>query len=212
MAELRDYEAWHQQYDDPDSALSWRLARVQERLRTALDDRPGPVRILSVCSGDGRDVIEVLAGRRDAGRAEVILLEVHRGIAAQARTAATAAGLDWLDVRNVDAGRSDSYLEAVPADIVLLVGVLGNVSADDIDRLIDTAPQFCRPGALLIWSRGVDTPGGAEINARIRARLADRGFVDEGYDEHDGAALGYVRYEGDPVDLVRGQQLFTFVR
>ncbi len=212
MSDLRDYEAWHEQYDDPDSSLSWRLGRVQDYLREGLDARPGPIRLLSVCSGDGRDVIEVLAGRNDAGRVEIILLELHSGIADRARTAGHAAGLDWIEVRTVDAGRSDAYHDAVPADIVLLVGVLGNVSRTDIDRLIDTTPQFCRPGALLIWSRGVDAVTDGDINDEIRARFAARGFFDLGYDSHRGAALGAVRYEGAPADLVRGRPLFTFIR
>ena len=212
MSELRDYEAWHEQYDDPDSSLSWRLRRVQDHLQSGLDARPGPIRVLSVCSGDGRDVIEVLAGRSDAGRVEVILLESHPAIAARARTAAHAAGLDWIEVRNVDAGTSDAYLDAVPADIVLLVGVLGNISRTDVDRLLDTTPQFCRPGALLVWSRGVDDVADAKINDEIRARFAARGFVDLGYDSHRSAALGAVRYDGASADLIRGRQLFRFTR
>jgi len=34
MAALRDYKQWLHRYNDPGSALSWRLRTVQEWLRT----------------------------------------------------------------------------------------------------------------------------------------------------------------------------------
>src|SRR3954467_10915854 len=41
---VRDYLAWHEQYDDPGSSLSRRLALVRGVLREELDARPGPGR------------------------------------------------------------------------------------------------------------------------------------------------------------------------
>ena len=68
MSDLRDYEDWHRAYDDPNSDLSWRLLRVQEYIRQALDDHRGSVQALSACSGDGRDILGVLSERDDADR------------------------------------------------------------------------------------------------------------------------------------------------
>ena len=65
---LRDYVAWHADYDDPESPLSWRLRVVQEAIDAALDASTGHVRIISACAGDGRDVLGVLSRRTDAGR------------------------------------------------------------------------------------------------------------------------------------------------
>lgn len=78
---LRDYEAWLQNYDDPTSGVSWRLKVVQGAIVAALDARQGPVRIISVCAGDGRDIIGVLAERGDRNRMSVTLLEVHTAVA-----------------------------------------------------------------------------------------------------------------------------------
>jgi len=36
----RDWYAWHQDYDDPDSALARRLAAVQDQIQAALDVAP----------------------------------------------------------------------------------------------------------------------------------------------------------------------------
>lgn len=212
MASLRDYDRWHQHYDDLGSSLSWRLRRVQAYVRAALDERPDPLRILSVCAGDGRDIVEVLRDRSDADRVSAVLVELHPGIAQRARDSAAAAGLSGVEVREQDAGRSDAYAGAVPAQIVLLVGIMGNISDDDLVRLVDVTPQLCAPGATVLWSRGLD---GTDRNDQIRARYAAAGFTELDYATsggEDAAALGLVRYDGPPVALEPGQPWFTFLR
>lgn len=63
-----DWNAWHDDYADPDSALSARLAVVRSEIRRALADhaakqaeRVAPLTVLSACAGDGRDILGVLA-------------------------------------------------------------------------------------------------------------------------------------------------------
>jgi hypothetical protein len=211
VAQLRDYVEWHRHYDDPASGMAWRLRAVQGHIRGELDGRPGPVRIVSACAGDGRDVLGVLAVRDDAARVSATLVELHPGIAAQARGA--AAGLPArVEVREGDAGLSDAYAGAVPADLVLLVGIFGNVSDADVARTIAAAPQLCAPGALLLWSRGGHE---GDRNAWIRERFAAAGFDELGYATRDTGsrpALGAARYAGPATPLVTGERLFTFVR
>jgi hypothetical protein len=212
MTGLRDYDAWHELYDDPTSGLSWRLDRVQAHLSNALERRPGPFRIVSACAGDGRDVIGVLTGRADADRVQAVLVELHPAIAGRARDTAAAAGLTGVEVRTADAGTTDAYVGAVPADLVLLVGIFGNISDDDLWQTIDASPQLCAPEATLIWSRARDD---GDRNSQIRARFAAAGFAEVAYEtrDQDGLpTLGVVRYTGPPVDLVRGRPLFTFLR
>lgn len=222
MGDTRDYQDWHRRYDDPGSGLTWRLERVRHHVGDALDRCPGEVHVLSVCSGDGRDLLGVLAGRPDAGRVSAVLMELHPGLAQQARDAAATAGLARVEVRTVDASDAAGYVGAVPADVVLLVGIFGNVADDDVWRLIDLAPQLCRAGATLIWSRGRrfrrDLPGvtAGDLNDEVRARFAEAGFTEMSYETHDSdglPALGVVRYDGPPVEL-RSEQapLFTFLR
>lgn len=212
VTRLRDYDAWHRHYADPGSDLSWRLRRVQAHLAAALDRTPGPVRILSACAGDGRDVIEVLRDRADAHRVSAVLVELHPGIAVRAKEAATAAGLTGIEVRQRDAGVSGAYAGAVPADVVLLVGIMGNIGNDDLWRLVAASPQLCAPGATLIWSRGLD---GSDRNDQVRARYGAAGFTEVAYEtsgEAGGAAFGVVRYDGPPVPLAPGRRFFTFTR
>src|SRR5262245_23297137 len=57
-----DWHEWHRAYDAPDSPLSQRLAVVQQYIRMVLDNAPpGPVRVVSMCAGEGRDLLGVLA-------------------------------------------------------------------------------------------------------------------------------------------------------
>lgn len=212
---LRDYDAWHAGYDDPGSTLSWRLGRVQAAIGRALDAAAGPVRVVSACAGDGRDVLGVLAWRDDASRVRATLLELHPVVAERARQSAAAAGLTaQVEVRIVDAGRSDAYRDLPPADIVLLVGVFGNIDIEDLQRTIAASPQLCAPGATLIWTRG---RGGelADHNHDIRSWFRAAGFTEKDYgtlERGSEPAVGIARYDGPPVALVPGRRWFTFRR
>ena len=215
MGELRDYQEWHHAYDDPDSGLSWRLRTVQRYIREMLDERPGPLRVLSLCSGDGRDLIEVLSERADADRVEVTLVELHPEIAEAARANAATAGLHRVQVLTADAGNTDLYAAAVPADLVLLMGIFGNISNTDLAGTIAAAPQLCRPGATVLWSRGRFPD---DLNNLVRDWFTAAEFVELDYatknfeGQGDWPALGAVRFAGEPADLVPGRQLFTFLR
>jgi hypothetical protein len=73
-----DWHGWHDDYDRPGSSLARRLDAVQARVSVALDSAPpGPLRAISLCAGQGRDLLEVLAGqpRRDDVRALLVELD-----------------------------------------------------------------------------------------------------------------------------------------
>ena len=119
------------------------------RVRAQLRRRPGPAATdrsasVSACAGDGRDVIGVLAGRPDAERVRAVLVELHPGIAERARETAAAAGLSGVDgADRRTPGRPTRTPERVPADIVLLVGIFGNISDDDLWRTDRRQPRSC---------------------------------------------------------------------
>ena len=138
---MRDYVKWHEAYDDPASDLSWRLRHVQAYIRSALDQMDGQGTVLSLCAGDGRDVLQVLAERDDSSRIQTTLLELHPVLAQRARDVAAASGLANVTVRTVDAGNSTAYAGAVPADLVIMIGILGNISDDDVRQMGNTAAQ-----------------------------------------------------------------------
>jgi hypothetical protein len=211
---MRDYLKWHDAYDDPNSDLSWRLSQTQTYIRLALDHLAGPVTVLSLCAGDGRDVLSVLADRDDSSGVQTTLIELHPVLAQRAREFAAEAGLIGVTVRSQDAGNTAAYAGSVPADLVIMMGIFGNISDDDVHRTIETAPQLCKSGATLLWSRSTN---GSDRNASVRGWLSEAGFTELDYlefdqDEGERAALGSARYDGPPQTFAIGRQLFTFLQ
>src|SRR5919112_1145828 len=94
---------WHDDYDDPDSPLAWRLAVVRRRLGEAIDSAPsGPVTVLSLCAGQGRDVTSALADHARRDDVTAVLVELDESNCAYARETARASGLDNVAVRCAD--------------------------------------------------------------------------------------------------------------
>ena len=209
MAE-RDWVEWHRDYDDPGSLLSRRGERVQGHLRAELERAPaGDVRLISLCAGQGRDVIGALTGhpRRDDVRARLVELD-ERNVAI-ARQAAQAAGLDGVEVLQADAGTTDSCVGAVPARIVVACGIFGNITDGDIRATVTALPSLCAPGALVLWTRHRRPP---DLTPAIRSWFDEAGFREEGFDtSHDGfMSVGAHRLTGEGAALVPGRRLFTF--
>ncbi len=206
----RDWAEWHRDYDDPGSLLSRRLELVQRHLRAGLDRAlAGDIRLISLCAGQGRDVIGVLAGhpRRNDVRARLVELD-ERNVAV-ARQAAQAAGLDGVEVLQADAGITDVWAGAVPARIVVVCGVFGNITASSIQATVAALPSLCAPSALVLWTRHRLPP---DLTPAIRSWFGEAGFREEAFDSSDDGAMSVAahRLTGEPAALVRGQRLFTF--
>lgn len=154
--ERQDWAAWHRSYGDPESRLSRRLAVVQRRFREALDAHPGPIRVVSMCAGEGRDVIGVLGEYPRSREVSARLVELDPRNAAIARADAVGAGLDRVEIVEADAANTASYAGAVPAEIILACGVFGNITNDDIRRTIEHLPCWAAPGATVIWTRYIE--------------------------------------------------------
>jgi hypothetical protein len=145
------WERWHADYEDAGSPLSQRLHLVQEAVRGALDaagSGTGPISVISMCAGQGRDVIDVLATHPhgQAGDVRALLVELDPGLVAFARQRAVEAGVDGL-VTVVEGDAADARLcaGAVPADLLLACGLFGNISDDDVAGLVARFPSFCAP-------------------------------------------------------------------
>ena len=205
-----DWYEWHDTYDRADSPLVRRLATVQGRIRDALDHAPaGPLTAVSVCAGQGHDLIGALTGhpRRHDVRARLVELD-ERNVAA-ARRAAEAAGLPGVEVVAGDAASTDHYLDLTPADLVLLCGVLGNITDTDVERVLDHCTQLCRTGGTVVWTRNRKAP---DLVPQVCAWLEERGFErlwvsDPGLVQ----AVGAHRCTGEPRQLPLGERMFDFI-
>lgn len=204
---MGDWASWHERYEDPAHPNARRLVVVQARIRGLLDGAPaGPIRVIGMCSGDGRDLLGVLEDhpRRDdvAGR----LVEVDPGLVERARRRAPP----HLEVVCGDAGVSDTYEGAAPADLVMSCGVFGNISNDDIRRVIAAWRFLCRPGGTVIWTRG--SFGGAESDLRpsVRAWVREASFEEISFDgDPEPFGVGVARMIGPPEPFRTGVRLFA---
>jgi hypothetical protein len=207
----RDWLEWHDYYDQPGSSLRRRLLAVQDQIRRALDRcAPGPVRAVSLCAGQGRDLLPVLAGHPRGAETTALLVELDERIARVASDTARQAGLDRVRIVVGDASGTDAYIGAVPADIVIACGIFGNITDADIRRFISYLPQLCAAGATVIWTRTRKAP---DITAAIC-----RWFEDDGLDRlafvappEAAYAVAAHRYPGPSRPLRPGERMFTFV-
>jgi hypothetical protein len=205
-----EWVEWHRSYDE-DPTMRARLVEVQRRIRNALDSAgPGTIRAISACAGDGRDLLGVLEGHPRASDVRARLVEIDPELVARGRVRAAAGGLAGIEFLRGDAGECRSYASAVPADIVLLCGIFGNVTDEDLHSTVGRAPELCAPGATVIWTRGRFEP---DLTPTIR-----RWFVEAGFEE-----LSFVTIEGSTKSVGAGRlavppsafrpevRLFTFL-
>ena len=206
-----DWVDWHDAYERSDSGLGDRLAAVRAQIHRHLDDAaPKPVRVVSACAGDGRDLLGALAERSDADRVEALLVEYDTSLAGRARDAAQELP-SVVEVREGDAARSDTYVGSVPADLVLLCGIFGNIDDADIRTTVAAARQLCAPGAEVVWTRHRNAP---DLTPSIREWFAAAGFDEVAFvTPHVGDwSVGVHRLAVDPEPLELGRHWFTFIR
>lgn len=205
-----DWKVWHDKYDSPNSGIAQRLQVVQELIRVALNNSPtGALRVLSLCSGQGHDLLGVLADhpRRDDVQARLVELDARN--TALAGQTAKAHGLHQVEIVTADASLTDQYCGMTPAQLVLICGLFGNITDADIERVVDTCPQLCATGGTVIWTCHRRRPRRVQL---ICEWFEARGFnLNQLSDEGLEYAVGAHRYSGTPLPLATGQSMFTFV-
>ncbi len=203
---MTDWAAWHTPYDDPDSPLSQRLHAVRAEVAAGLDRAPeGPVRVLSLCAGRGLDLLPLLPvharGADVCGR----LIELDSRNVEIARSLAPVG----IEILQADAGDTVACIGATPADLLLLCGIFGNVSDEDVERTAAAVPQLCSAGATVVWTRSTHTP---DLTPAVRQWFAQAGVVETAFvtEGPGGWAVGAGIFHGQPEPLVPGRRLFTF--
>jgi hypothetical protein len=202
-----DWHEWHQAYDHEGSPLARRLAMVQRCIASAFDAAPpGPIRIASMCAGEGRNLLGVLEDHPRRADVRGRLVELDPALASTARARAPAG----IEVLCADAGTTSSYAGAAPADLVLVCGVFGNVSDADMMSTIDLLPTLCAPNATVIWTRHRRPP---DATPGVRRRFAESGFEEVIFHapENTMYAVGVQRLTTPPRPFRSDVRLFDFV-
>jgi hypothetical protein len=207
----RDWHEWHARYDQPDNPLAQRLLFVQRHIRDALDRAgPGPVRVVSFCTGEGRDLLGVLEDHPRGRDVHARLVELDPTLAARARARAVAIDLPGVEVVTGDASTTTAFDGAVPADVVLVCGVFGNITDDDIANTVRSLPTLCAQRATVIWTRHRRPP---DTTPAVRAWFVAAGFHELAFDSPATSffTVASFRFDGEPRPFVAGERLFTFV-
>ena len=183
---------------------------MQAWIAAVLDQAPpGPLRAVSICAGQGRDLIGVLRGHPRRGDVSARLVELDPRNAATARQFAAEAGLTQVEVVTGDAAQTDAYAGLVPADLVLACGVFGNITDEDVARTIRCCAGLCAAGGTVVWTRGRGEP---DLVPQICDWFAGEGFELLGVSEPAMRwGVGAHRFAGTPDPVPAGERMFTFV-
>jgi hypothetical protein len=205
---MTDWSAWHADYANTESHLSQRLRVIQAAIAGRLDDGTMPTRILSLCAGDGRDLLDVLDGRADAALVPAMLVELDPDLSRRARDRATHAGLGGVEVRCADAGSTANFVDRLPVDLLLLCGVFGNISDRDIERTVEALPAMVRSHGTVIWTRSRRSP---DLTTAIRSWFDDAGFHERAFTAPDGVLWSVGIHDlVTPTAIQLPEHLFTF--
>lgn len=214
-----DWLEWHSSYEQK-PALARRLKLVQAHIWRCVDACPaGAINITSLCSGDGRDLFNVMKDHPRRKDIRALLVEIHPELVEAGRAAYGAAGLsDNVTFINDDAAVVSPYLGRSRADIVMMCGMLGLIRQSEVPKTVHTMRALCREGGHVVWTRRLDN------NGLIYFRLFSRLLKSEGFRSSQVSftslwlpffrpkkplfAVSTHRFTGSPVPLPEQGRLF----
>lgn len=107
-----------------------------------------------------------------------------------------------------DASITDAYRGAVPADLILLCGVFGNISNVDLANTINHLPQLSAPNATVVWTRHRHPP---DLTPFIREAFGRAGFDELAFVDSPPFGVGANRLRVSPQPFQAAVRLFEFV-
>ncbi|MCC5635040.1 class I SAM-dependent methyltransferase family protein [Nostoc sp. CHAB 5844] len=208
----KDWFEWHDLYKT-EPRLQQRLEIVREYIAHSLNvSPPGVIRVVSVCAGDGRDLLGTLANHPRAQDVYARLVELNPQLVERGRATIESLSLaKQIEFINGDATITANYLGAVPADIVIVCGVFGNLADEnELNRLLGNLSFLSKQGAFVIWTRGHSN--GIPHSETVRKSLRESGFAEVNFKltGTGDMGVGIHRYLGETVAEPKEQQFFVF--
>jgi len=208
----KDWFEWHERYQT-DDVLQQRLEIVRKYISDSLDAAAeGTIQIVSACSGDGRDLLGVLATHPRAKDVRARLVELNPQLVERGREAIAQLGLtEQIEFINGDASLTASFAGAVPADIVIVCGVFGNLPDEAVlQKLIRNLHYFTKTGGFALWTRG--HRDGINYSERVRQIFQENEFteVDFQLTATGNMGVGRHRFEGQTLSEPIDEQFFVF--
>jgi hypothetical protein len=188
------------------------MMEVRRHVAAIVAEAPaGPVTVLSICGGQGRELIGALEDHPRKGDVRGRLVELDADNTAFASRWAAEAGLTGLEIITGDASLGTSYEGLGPVDLVVISGVFGHLGTSDRLRLIDFTRQLCQPGTGMVWTSHLSNDGPAEW---VRRAFVECRFEELEHDLVPGDDFQFTvtrnRYTGAQQPLDPNQKIFTF--
>jgi hypothetical protein len=207
-----EWSDWHEAYQDESSEIVGRMMACRRHVAAVVDEAPeGPITVVSICGGQGRELIGALEDHPRKGDVRGRLVELDPGNTEFAARWAAAAGLTDLEVVTGDASVASSYTGLPAADLVVISGVFGHIHEDDRLALIDFVRQICHTGSNVVWTSHLSNGGPAEW---LRRAFLDRRFEELEYDIVPGDDFRFTVtrnvYTGEQQPFHRDARIFTF--
>ncbi len=208
----KDWYEWHDLYKT-EPKLQQRLAIVQEFIAYSLNaSADGAIRVVSVCAGDGRDLLGTLENHPRKHDVSARLVELNPQLVERGRETIKSLGLaKQIEFVNGDATIAANYVGAVPADIVIVCGVFGNLTDErELNRLLDNLSFLSKQGAFVIWTRGHSQGVAHSDNVRQILRASQFAEVNFQLTATGDMGVGLHRYIGENLLQPKEEQLFVF--
>jgi hypothetical protein len=167
--------------------------------------------MVSLCAGDGRDVIGVLKSSPRRNDVEAWLVELDRQSVADGVRHISTSGLEnTVKFINADATDYATYKNIERCDIALVCGTWGHVPADERTFLIRALASFCKPGGFVIWTRGI-SKGMSRLDD-IQSQFGPSSWqrVRLSFTPEEKWAVGTHRYRGPSVEKPPTGRIFNF--
>lgn len=212
IVRMKDWVKWHKHYDTDDSPLNQRLVLVQDAIRQCLPKNPRIYTIIDICAGDGRDLMEVLDTYKYKDSIQGCLIELDPRLASEAyeRTQTTKMPNNLKVIRG-DASQTYAYKDTLPADLILVCGVFGNINDNDVVKTIQNLPKFCKQSTQVIWTCNRRAPDRTKV---IRNVFRDNGFDETNFASTNDStySVGVHTFNTSTPDMGENVTMFSFIR
>jgi hypothetical protein len=165
--------------NSPTVTVLTRFALREQIAAAAAKGTGKSLHLVSICAGDGRDVIGTFAAFDARQDVHATLIESHPALVTRGQAAVDQLGLAGrITFRCADATQSSTYVDMRPAQIIVLCGVFGNLKERDVQRLIAALPSLCARDASVIWTRTL-VDDGEKATQIIRKCFVAADFTEE---------------------------------
>lgn len=166
--------------------------------------------MISMCAGQGRDVVGALQGHPRRSDVAARLVELDPRNVAVARRLASESGLSGIDIVAGDASTTSAYAGAVPADLILVCGLLGNLRFAEVRGALSHLPSLSSDGAVVIWTYHRLPP---DRTPSVRQWFREVGYNEIAFEASPlgPEVVGVDRLAAQPTLFQEGVTIFEFV-